>query len=97
MQVVVSVARDPVVPLKRMNPQIPIDLESVLMRCLAKRPEDRFANVIELRRALLSCRCASQWNFEQANIWWNEHAGHRLAQPGLADHSAAHTISTSTA
>ena len=34
-------ARDPVVPPSQLNPNMPADLEAVVLRCLAKKPEDR--------------------------------------------------------
>jgi serine/threonine-protein kinase len=39
-------------PLQASLPDVPADFEAIVMRCLAKRREDRFSNVTELARAL---------------------------------------------
>ena len=39
-------------PLQTSLPDVPADFEAIVMRCLAKRREDRFSNVTELGRAL---------------------------------------------
>src|SRR5256885_200309 len=35
-------------PPRKLNPKIPRDLETICLKCLAKRPEDRYANCGEL-------------------------------------------------
>jgi len=47
----------PVSPRSRV-PGLPVELEAVVMRALAKKREDRFANVVEMRQALLLARGA---------------------------------------
>lgn len=42
----------PPVPPREIRPDLPIALEEVILRCLEKRPEDRFATGIELAEAL---------------------------------------------
>jgi serine/threonine-protein kinase len=42
-------------PLSRRRPDVPADLEAVVLRCLAKEPEKRFSNVESLDRALADC------------------------------------------
>jgi serine/threonine-protein kinase len=51
----------------RLNPLVPADLESVMMRCLAKSPADRFQDVDSVGKALAAC--ADQWTGEQATVW----------------------------
>jgi eukaryotic-like serine/threonine-protein kinase len=41
-----------VTPPRQINPSIPASLETVILRALAKRPEQRFASADEMRRAL---------------------------------------------
>ena len=42
-------------PLSRHRPEVPADLEAVILRCLAKEPEKRFLDVESLDRALAAC------------------------------------------
>ena len=59
-------------PPTRMNPLVPADLESVIIRCLAKSPADRFQNIESVGKALAACGCAGQWTVEQATAWWRK-------------------------
>lgn len=43
--------RDPVSP-RKINPQVPPDLETICMRCLQKRPKDRYATAKEVAQDL---------------------------------------------
>jgi serine/threonine-protein kinase len=42
-------------PLSRHRPEVSVDLEAVVLRCLAKEPEKRFLNVESLDQALAAC------------------------------------------
>jgi serine/threonine-protein kinase len=61
--------REPAPP-SQWNDQVPSDLERVVLRCLAKRPEDRYQTAEELMAALDQCRDASGWTRENAAAWW---------------------------
>jgi eukaryotic-like serine/threonine-protein kinase len=63
---------DPVVPPSRLRPDVGVDLERVVLRCLAKAPEDRFASAKDLEEALAACAAASQWDYRKAAAWWEE-------------------------
>lgn len=71
MKVLVAHAREEAVPPSQWRPDIPADLEQVVMRCLAKRPEDRYADAASLESALGECEAAGEWSREQAARWWN--------------------------
>jgi serine/threonine-protein kinase len=60
---------------------IPADLEALLLRCLAKKPEDRPRDGRELARLLAHCGDGLEWNEELAAGWWTRH-GRSLARPG---------------
>jgi serine/threonine-protein kinase len=47
-------------------------LEQVILRCLEKRPEDRFQYIDALSEALSACQCAGQWSDADARAWWWE-------------------------
>jgi tRNA A-37 threonylcarbamoyl transferase component Bud32 len=51
---------------------VPADLAAVILRCLSKKPEDRYPDVESVERALLACESAGEWNEEQAAAWWRE-------------------------
>lgn len=52
---------------------VPADLEAVVMKCLAKKPEDRFANVASLKKALSQCEDFGDWTWSHAAKWWKLH------------------------
>ncbi|OAI38713.1 hypothetical protein AYO40_01785 [Planctomycetaceae bacterium SCGC AG-212-D15] len=57
-------------PLTRINDDIPADLQEVVLHCLEKQPENRFADAEALDRALGACRDAGRWDADAANAWW---------------------------
>jgi serine/threonine-protein kinase len=70
MEVMVAHARDPVTPLTQVRPDVPVDLEAVVLRCLAKNPDDRYPDAPSLAQALSACSDASNWSPEHAAAWW---------------------------
>jgi serine/threonine-protein kinase len=64
--------QEPTPPSARVD-GVPADLEAVLLRCLAKAPEARFADADALRAALLACADAGSWTQAEARAWWDEH------------------------
>jgi hypothetical protein len=63
-------ARDPVVPPSLVHANIPRDLESIILRCLAKAPADRFPDAESLEIAFGKCACAEDWDQGRAALWW---------------------------
>ncbi|MGF1580030.1 MAG: protein kinase [Gemmataceae bacterium] len=63
------VGERPMAP-SQLHPSVPADLEKVILRCLEKKPDDRFSCVSELEQALASCKCASGWTEDDAAFWW---------------------------
>lgn len=72
VEVMVGHARDPVVPPSQHVPGLPDDLEQVILRCLAKDPNQRYADALELEQALASCASAADWDARRAALWWEE-------------------------
>jgi serine/threonine-protein kinase len=75
-------------PSRRTELPIPADLEAVIMRCLAKKPEDRVRSARDLARMLASCQ-VPPWNDDAAVSWWERNLPptsslRSFAQPGQA-------------
>jgi serine/threonine-protein kinase len=70
--VLLAHAQEPVVPPSQVAPDIPEDLERVVLQCLAKDPADRFPDAENLERALGACACAEDWDQARAARWWRE-------------------------
>jgi serine/threonine-protein kinase len=68
--VMMAHVRDPIVPPSRHHPDLPEDLERVVLRCLEKQPEGRFPTVEVLGEALAACRSAADWGQYRADAWW---------------------------
>jgi eukaryotic-like serine/threonine-protein kinase len=90
----------PAPPSLRRGAALPGPLEEAVMRCLAKRPQERFASVVELAVALAAAAAASPWTADDARACWPaSFTGHEAtprppsAGGGIdADRSAATTI-----
>ena len=72
---------EPVIPPRERRADVPADLEAVILRCLAKRPEDRYADARAVAEALGACSCANDWNEALAEAWWLERASAPAAAP----------------
>ncbi len=72
IQVMIAHARDTVAPPTRLRPEIPADLEQVVLKCLEKEPALRYQDAEELERALAGCACAHDWDAAHAAHWWIE-------------------------
>jgi serine/threonine-protein kinase len=70
---------EPPAPPTAVRPDVPADLESVVLRCLAKDPAERFAGAQDLDRALGRCGAAGQWTEAAAANWWQEKGGSERA------------------
>jgi hypothetical protein len=52
---------------------VPDDLEAIILRCLAKDPDERFASAELLRAHLEDCALAGVWTAADARAWWSQH------------------------
>ena len=68
---------------------VPADLAQVVMRCLAKAPEERFPNARQLERALKQCAKHSPWSREVAAVWWETFWSPESGRPSRAARSQA--------
>src|SRR5262249_41798174 len=74
MALMIAHASEPVVPPSQRHAGVPADLEAVIMRCLAKKPEDRYPDARAFAAALAACQCAAEWDEFHAEQWWLEQA-----------------------
>ena len=61
---------EPRPPSQRTNNQVPADLEQIVLRCLAKLPDDRPRSAAALARSLESVEVRN-WGADEAARWWN--------------------------
>jgi serine/threonine-protein kinase len=73
LDVVIAHIHDDLVPPSTLHAEVPADLEQVILRCLAKRREDRFQDAESLEQSLSECAAADQWTQSQASEWWQAH------------------------
>jgi serine/threonine protein kinase len=71
----------PEAPSVRLNAPVSADFESLLLACLAKRPEDRPASAHVLLERLRACSAAGRWTNARAAQWWASHR-HQLISGG---------------
>jgi serine/threonine-protein kinase len=64
-------------PLTGTVAPVPPALEAVVMRCLAKEPDERFADAQGLERALASSVAADAWSPAASDAWWEAHRPER--------------------
>ena len=57
-------------PLSNLRPNIPVDLQDIIHRCLAKRPDQRYESAESLETALASCCTVGEWTTAEAAAWW---------------------------
>ena len=75
---------EPVPAPRQLVPGIPADLEGVILRCLAKRPEDRYPDARAVEAALAACGGAAEWDEDRAERWWLEESSAHRADTAAA-------------
>ena len=60
----------PTPPSELIAQPLALDLEQIVLACLAKSPSQRPQDAEELARRLQACADAAQWTEEQARDWW---------------------------
>jgi serine/threonine-protein kinase len=66
---------EPPAPLTNHRPDVPGELQAVVLRCLAKDPAERFGDAVSLEKALAGCHTVDEWNEEEAASWWRSQLG----------------------
>jgi serine/threonine-protein kinase len=90
IKVLFAHAYEAVRPPSEVRAGIPAELDRVLMRCLAKRPDDRFADAAALDAAL-AASASGAWTDQDAASWWRAHILDRQDQADLEPGSPAPT------
>jgi serine/threonine-protein kinase len=75
MELLVAHAHEKPTSLGELRPDVPPDLQAIVMRCLEKEPSRRFATTGELDNALAHCDCADLWTRHLAADWWQGNTG----------------------
>lgn len=75
LQLVMSHASREAPAFKRPEVLASPQLEAIIMRCLKKRPSDRYQSPDDLLKALNQLPIEEPWSWEQAQSWWSDHAG----------------------
>jgi tRNA A-37 threonylcarbamoyl transferase component Bud32 len=65
-----QVSTAPSSPSERLGRQISAELESLILSCLSKVPEERPAGARELDQMLARCPQADAWTLNEADEWW---------------------------
>ena len=71
LEVIMAHVNEQVTPPSRIISTVPCDLERIILRCLEKKPQDRFQDVESLEEALAACECADKWTEKKAAQWWD--------------------------
>ena len=71
LKVMIAHASQEVAPMRQINPEIPVELDDIVLRCLEKDPEHRFQDVPALRAALRDVVVDDAWSSERAAEWWS--------------------------
>jgi serine/threonine-protein kinase len=72
-------------PLDQLRADVPADLQAVVLRCLEKDPDRRFADARSLDKALAACCAAGLWTEERAADWWRGQTAAASGASSLAE------------
>jgi serine/threonine-protein kinase len=79
MELIVAHMKEDVQPPRQLRPELPQDLEEVILMCLRKNPDERFSDAESLDLALAACDTADAWDSYRARDWWQQ-LGHGKMQ-----------------
>ena len=60
-------------PTVRLGAAVSEDLETLILRCLSKRKEDRPGTMFAVIEGLSACRSSGTWTAADAESWWRTH------------------------
>jgi serine/threonine-protein kinase len=62
-------------PFTESFPEVSTELCAIILRCLAKNPEERYPDAPSVEKALANCRKVGRWTEEDAAGWWRTQVG----------------------
>lgn len=76
---------EPEPPSSRTRQPIPKDFEELILRCLAKDPEERPQTATEFREALVNCSSCESWTQDEARQWWEDNGLDKTPEAGESE------------
>ena len=95
--VMVKHLHDPLPPPRQFNADIPFRLETVILKSLAKRPEDRYATAGEMVRTVKDINATGPAAVAAATVMVAEDATVRLSEESTSARTSAATAAAATA
>lgn len=71
---------------------VPEDLTRIVMKCLEKKPLERYASAHEVLAELERCECAGDWDWQKAEEWWLTHSQPTTAESGVPTMAGGQTV-----
>ncbi len=93
IKVLMAHAHESPLPMSKLVPDVPRDLQQIVMRCLAKEPSDRYQSAKDLQAALSNCADAAGWTDQDALSWWTERQAEAHDQEVVESIPASHVAS----
>ncbi|MFC1609849.1 protein kinase [Myxococcota bacterium] len=71
----------PTPPSRHTELDVPEDLDAAVLACLAKEPDDRPRDAVELSERLAACSVSPPWSSQRAEVWWRMHLPEASSPP----------------